>query len=115
MINEGGEERTFNLQRIGTHSSHGHADGRPVYKGPCGGFFYLGKNGWKSYLGVDQRESVVLDSRIRRRRRIISNRSDDISSSSSDDISSSSSDDRSSRSSNGSSDNRSSSSSSRSS
>jgi len=49
-VDEGDSPRQFNLQKIGTYKSRGACDGRPVYKGPQGGLFYLGINGYKSYI-----------------------------------------------------------------
>ncbi len=55
-IEEGGEPRRFSLQKIGTYKSRGTSNSRPIYKGPRDGLFYLGANGWKSYV----RSGVVI-------------------------------------------------------
>ncbi len=49
-INEDDSQRQFSLKKIGVCKSRGFSDGRSVYKGPRGGLFYLGINGWKSYI-----------------------------------------------------------------
>ncbi len=42
------------INKIGTYRSLGHADGRAVYMGQRGGLYYLGLNGWKTYIQSGQ-------------------------------------------------------------
>ena len=58
-VRETNKTRTFFLKRYGIYHSNGHADGRTVYMGPCGGVFYLGAHGWKSYLTPEKKNSVT--------------------------------------------------------
>jgi len=53
-IDEDGYKRSFIINKIGTYRSLGHADGRAVYMGQRGGLYYLGLNGWKTYIQSGQ-------------------------------------------------------------
>lgn len=49
-ISEANSQRKFKLKRKGTYRSRGYCNGYSVYEGINGGYFYLGLNGWKSYV-----------------------------------------------------------------
>ncbi len=50
LIDEENEIRSFSLKKVGIYKSKGYANGRSVYMGSRGGMFYIGLNGWKTYV-----------------------------------------------------------------